>query len=129
MARLADGWLASAYNTDPAEYAVARRLLDEMTADTSRSDVRLPSALATAWMAITPSRSVARNLIEEIVAPALGRPAEQLGDRLLIGPESLIVDRLSEYAAAGLEQTFVWPVIDEVAQLERFAERIMPALA
>ena len=47
----------------------------------------------------------------------------------LIGPESLIADRLSEYAAAGLEHAFVWPVIDEVAQLDRFAERIMPRFA
>ncbi len=128
VARLADGWVASAYNTTPAEYAVARSLLDELTADAHRSDTRLPGVLATAWMAITPNRTVARDLIEGIVAPVLGRPAEQLRDQLLIGPESLIVDRLSEYAAAGLEHTFIWPVIDEVAQVDRFAERIMPRL-
>jgi hypothetical protein len=52
-----------------------------------------------------------------------------LEDRLLIGDEPLIVERLSAYAEAGLERALVWPVVDEVAQLERFAERVMPAFA
>jgi alkanesulfonate monooxygenase SsuD/methylene tetrahydromethanopterin reductase-like flavin-dependent oxidoreductase (luciferase family) len=129
VARLADGWLASAYNTTPSEYRAARSRLDELTDGIRGVGSRLPTALATGWMAITPTRAAGRALIERVMVPVVGRPAPELEDRLLIGPESLIVERLSEYAAAGLEQVFVWPVIDEVAQLERFAERIMPRLA
>lgn len=128
VARLADGWLASAYNTDPQLYARTRQRLDEFAVDLGREQ-RLPTALGSAWLAITSDRAAARQVIERRVAPVLGRSADEIAERVLIGPESQIADRLAGYAEGGLERVFVWPVEDEISQLERFAERVMPELA
>jgi alkanesulfonate monooxygenase SsuD/methylene tetrahydromethanopterin reductase-like flavin-dependent oxidoreductase (luciferase family) len=59
----------------------------------------------------------------------LNRPVEALEGLLLVGPESRIADKVAEYQAAGVEELVLWPIVDEVAQLERFAERIAPSFA
>jgi alkanesulfonate monooxygenase SsuD/methylene tetrahydromethanopterin reductase-like flavin-dependent oxidoreductase (luciferase family) len=127
VARLADGWLASAYNTTPERFSVARSRLSELRAEAGLAP--LPNALATGWLAITRDRREARAVIDRTLLGTLGRPAEELAERSFIGPEALIADRLAAYSRAGLERVFLWPVEDELAQVERFAERILPGLA
>lgn len=128
VARLADGWLASGYNATASEYADARRRLDEQAAAAGRIG-RLPSTMVTMWMAITDDSAGARRLVGEVLSPMLNRPAEALEAMLLVGPESRIADKVAEYQAAGAEELVLWPIVDEVAQLERFAERIAPAFS
>ena len=52
-ARLADGWLASAYNTTPAEFALAWAELQELLAAEGKDSGTFPNALATMWFHIT----------------------------------------------------------------------------
>src|SRR3954449_11552602 len=59
VARLADGWLASAYNTTPDQFAAARRALEDELRAHGRTEAHLPSALATMWTWITDSRTEA----------------------------------------------------------------------
>jgi len=125
VARLADGWLASGYNATPADYAGARVRLDERTRAAGRTE-RLPSTMVTMWTAITDDEASTRLLLGEVLSPMLNRPVEALEGMLLVGSESRIADRIAEYEAAGVEELVVWPIVDEVAQLERFAERIAP---
>jgi alkanesulfonate monooxygenase SsuD/methylene tetrahydromethanopterin reductase-like flavin-dependent oxidoreductase (luciferase family) len=129
VARLADGWLASAYNTTPTAFGQA--WIDVQALREARPDRPAPlrNALATAFLAIVPNRTEARRIVDLVIASGIHRSVEELEARLLIGDEPLIVERLSAYAEAGLERALVWPVVDEVAQLERFAERVMPAFA
>jgi NDP-sugar pyrophosphorylase family protein len=63
-----------------------------------------------------PSR--ARRALEE-VAPTLGRPAEELGERLLVASAEACADRLSRFAEAGVQRMFLWPVGDPIQQLTR----------
>ena len=128
VARLGDGWLASGYNATPDAYREARARLDEAAAAAGRPD-RLPSAMVTMWTAITDDEASGRRVLEEVLAPMLGRPVEALDGMLLVGTESRIADRVAAYADAGVEELVLWPVLDEVAQLERFAERIAPGFA
>jgi alkanesulfonate monooxygenase SsuD/methylene tetrahydromethanopterin reductase-like flavin-dependent oxidoreductase (luciferase family) len=125
VARLADGWLASGYNATPAQYAEARARLDEQVAAAGRS--RLPSSMVTMWTAITDDAPAGRHVLETVLAPMLGRPLEALDGMLLVGEEAAIVDRVAAYEAAGVEELVLWPVIDEIRQIERFAERIAPS--
>lgn len=127
VARLADGWLASGYNATPDDYREARARLDEQVQAAGRD--RLPSAMVTMWTAITDDDAAGRRVLEEVLAPMLNRPVEALEAMLLVGPEGRIAERVAAYAEAGVEELVLWPVIDEVAQLERFAERIAPAFA
>ena len=128
VARLGDGWLASGYNATPDAYREARARLDEAVEAAGRAE-RLPSAMVTMWTAITDDEAAGRRVLEEVLSPMLGRPVEALEGMLLVGPESRIADRVAAYAEAGVEELVLWPVVDEVAQLERFAERIAPRFA
>jgi alkanesulfonate monooxygenase SsuD/methylene tetrahydromethanopterin reductase-like flavin-dependent oxidoreductase (luciferase family) len=127
VARLADGWLASAYNDTPTDFARQLASLRAMRADRPGGESHLPNALATAFLAFVPSAAEARSVVDLVIRSGIRRPADELAARLLIGPESLVLERLAAYAEAGVERVLVWPVRDEIAVLERFAERIMPA--
>jgi alkanesulfonate monooxygenase SsuD/methylene tetrahydromethanopterin reductase-like flavin-dependent oxidoreductase (luciferase family) len=45
---------------------------------------------------------------------------------LPIGPPEVCAQRLAAFAAADVERIFVWPLGDELAQLERFSDRVVP---
>jgi hypothetical protein len=85
--------------------------------------------MATALLYISDDPEEARGVLESVAAPALNRPSEQLEERLFIGSVSQITQKLVAYRDAGLQMVYIWPVIDEIRQLERFANEIMPQLA
>jgi len=65
-------------------------------------------------------------MLGEVLAPMLGRPAEELRSApLLVGPAEVCAERLAAWAEAGARRIFVWPLRDELAQLERFRERVV----
>jgi len=70
----------------------------------------------------------ARRVLEEWVAPTLGRAPEELGDRLLVAPAHECAERLSRYAEAGVQRVFLWPVGEPIEQLRLFGERVAPLL-
>jgi hypothetical protein len=64
-------------------------------------------------------------VLTEVLAPMLNRPAEVLRSLpLLIGPAEVCAERLTALVRAGASRIFVWPLGDEVAQLELFRERV-----
>src|SRR5262249_55082838 len=124
VARLADGWLASGYNTTPDVFGAARRrLLEVLGAD------RFPNTVATMWMHVTEDPARAEAVLTGVLAPTLGRPPEELRERLLVGPAGACAEKLARYAAAGAERVLVWPVGDELRQLERFRSDVAPRVA
>jgi alkanesulfonate monooxygenase SsuD/methylene tetrahydromethanopterin reductase-like flavin-dependent oxidoreductase (luciferase family) len=127
-ARLADGWLASAYNTTPTDFGEAWvRLRDLLPAHGKDPDV-FPNALATMWFHITDSRAEADRVMQERLVPVIHRPEELLRERLPVGPAEAFAEKLSEFARAGVQRVFVWPVVDEARQLERFWEEVRLAV-
>jgi hypothetical protein len=55
----------------------------------------------------------------------LQRPAEALRSApLLIGPAEVCAERLTALVDAGARRILVWPLADEVTQLELFRERV-----
>ena len=126
VARLGDGWLASAYNTTPNRF---REGLDRLAEERRRigrpPPPAFPSAIATTWLHVTEDRGVAERVLGELLAPMLRRPAEELRSApLLIGPAEVCAERLAAFAAAGASRVFVWPLGDELRQLELFRERV-----
>ena len=125
-ARLGDGWLASAYNTTPQQFergwAKAQRVLAEL----GRDPAGFANGLATMWFHIDDRR--ADDVFAERLAPAMRRPAEELRDRLPFGPADVVVRKLEAFRDVGVQQVFVGPVADELEQLRRFGEQVIPAL-
>ena len=71
MARLGDGWLASAYNTSPEAFAEGRRRLAQERARLDRTD--LPAAVATMWTWVTDDPVGALRRGDQAVITALAR--------------------------------------------------------
>jgi alkanesulfonate monooxygenase SsuD/methylene tetrahydromethanopterin reductase-like flavin-dependent oxidoreductase (luciferase family) len=125
-ARLADGWLASAYNTTPAAFAEAWTMLRGLLADGGRDAAGFPNALATMWFHITDDAGEADRMVRERLVPAVNRPEDVLRERLPVGPAGAFADKLNAFREAGVQQVLVWPVTDEARQLELFCERVVP---
>ena len=125
VARLGDGWLASAYNTTPDRFREGLARLAEELSRAGRSPASFPSAIATTWLHVTEDRRAAERTLTEVLAPMLGRPVEALRSApLLIGPAEVCAERLAGFVAAGARRIFVWPLADETRQLELFRERV-----
>ena len=111
VARHGDGWLASAYNTDPATFAAARTALPD----------GLPAAVVTMWTWVTEDDAEAERVLAELLAPAIGRDPDQLRSRVCVGSAQRCRELVAAYAEAGCERMHFWPVSDEERQVELIA--------
>ncbi len=116
VARAADGWLASAYNTTPEQFAVARAVLED----------GFPNALATMWTWVSSDRAEGDRLLADVLAPLLRRDPDELRGQVCIGPPEHCAELLSRYAQAGCRRVYLWPLGDEQRQLELVASEVLP---
>jgi alkanesulfonate monooxygenase SsuD/methylene tetrahydromethanopterin reductase-like flavin-dependent oxidoreductase (luciferase family) len=128
VALLADGWLASAYNTTPELFAQAWSDVRGALAERGRDVARFPNGIATMWSYVTEDTARADALLADVLAPMLKRPVEQLRAVLPIGTAAECAEKLAAYARAGAQRVFLWPLADERAQLEVFSESVVPLL-
>ena len=127
-ARLADGWLASAYNTTPPAFADAWTTLQGLLAAEGRDAATFPNVLATMWFHITDDPVEADRLVRDRLVPAVHRPEAVLRERLPVGPAGAFAEKLHAFREAGVQQVLVWPIVDEARQLELFRDRVVPLL-
>ncbi len=123
VAALGDGWLASAYNTTPETFARHRTHLEDLAGRP------MPAAVATMWLHLSDDNAQREGVLHEVLSPLLRRDADELRRRVCVGSAAHAVDLLSRYAAAGSARVHVWPVMDEVAQLELLATEVLPQLS
>ena len=129
VARLGDGWLASAYNTDPAGFASATAALQVELQSQGRPADSFPHALVTMWTWITEDREEAEQIITARLAPLLGRDPAALRGRVCVGPADRCVELLSEYARAGCRRVHFWPIGDDRRQIQLLATDVLPRVA
>jgi alkanesulfonate monooxygenase SsuD/methylene tetrahydromethanopterin reductase-like flavin-dependent oxidoreductase (luciferase family) len=123
VARLGDGWLASAYNQTPETFGMALNRLTELC--DIRSRPALPHVVATMWLWITESSSDAERVLARL-AHALGRDQDELRLRVCIGSVKHCAELLSRYATVGCQRIHFWPVGDEPRQISLLADRVLP---
>ena len=75
VARLGDGWVASAYNLTPEMFAEARSRLGEELAAAGRAEPDFPHVLVTMWLWLTDDEPEARQVLDGRLGPVLGRVA------------------------------------------------------
>jgi alkanesulfonate monooxygenase SsuD/methylene tetrahydromethanopterin reductase-like flavin-dependent oxidoreductase (luciferase family) len=124
--RMGDGWLASAYNITPSEFREAWGKVQQLLDAHRRKAEDFSNGLATMWFHI--DDRAAEDVLNNRLAPAIGRPADQLRERLAFGSADSVLDKLMAFRDAGVRRLFVWPVDDEIRQLHRFSEEVLPAL-
>ncbi len=125
VARLADGWLASAYNLTPAQATTARATLGKALADQGRELDGFPCSLATMWTYVTEDDGV-RDVHLSALARMLNRPVADLAGQVLVGPAEQCAATLRAYQDAGIDNVFVWPLADAEEQLERVMRDVVP---
>jgi alkanesulfonate monooxygenase SsuD/methylene tetrahydromethanopterin reductase-like flavin-dependent oxidoreductase (luciferase family) len=128
VARLGDGWFASAYNTTPEGFQAAKESLSEELRARDRDPDRFPNALVTMWTWITTDAREADRVLREVLAPLLGRDPDALRDQLCIGPAEMCAELISRYAQAGCQRVHFWPLGDEPRQIELAARAVLPAV-
>ncbi len=128
VARLGDGWLASAYNTTPQAFATAREELGAELQARGREAQDFPNGLATMWTWVTEDRSERDRVLGNVLGPLLRRDAEELEGRLCIGPAEDCAALLSAYAQAGCKRVYLWPLGDERRQIELVARDVVPRI-
>jgi alkanesulfonate monooxygenase SsuD/methylene tetrahydromethanopterin reductase-like flavin-dependent oxidoreductase (luciferase family) len=128
VARLADGWLASAYNTTPDGFAAAKGLLETMLGERGRDPAGFPNALVTMWTWVTEDPAEADRTFDEVLAPLLRRDPDELRGQLCVGSPEHCAELLSRYARAGCEWVQLWPLGEERRQIELVAQRVIPDL-
>ena len=124
VARAGDGWLASAYNTTPEQFAAARAALEQTLRDRGRKADGLPNALATMWTWVAKDRAEGDRALTDVLAPALRRDPEELRSKVCVGPPEHCAELLSRFAEAGCQRVYVWPLGAEPRQLEMVAEAL-----
>jgi probable F420-dependent oxidoreductase len=127
VARLGDGWLASGYNTTPEAFKAAWATLRGMLEAERRDPATFSSAMATTWLYVTDDEVEARE-VNERLSQMLRRPVEEVAGRLPIGSPAACRDLLGRYQEAGVQRVLLWPVKNEVEQLERVAAEVLPQL-
>jgi alkanesulfonate monooxygenase SsuD/methylene tetrahydromethanopterin reductase-like flavin-dependent oxidoreductase (luciferase family) len=128
VARLGDGWFASAYNTTPDGFGAAREALSEELGAHGREPDGFPNALVTMWTWITPDAGEADRVLRNVLAPLLGRDPEALREQVCVGSPAHCAELLSRYAQAGCRRVHLWPLGDEPRQIELAATEVLPAV-
>lgn len=128
VARAGDGWLASAYNTTPERFAAGRTMLAAAVRDRGREAAEFPSALATMWTWVSRDRAEGDRVLADVLGPLLGRDPDELRMQLCVGPADHCAEILARYAHAGCQRVYIWPLGDEVRQLEMIAGEVAPQL-
>jgi alkanesulfonate monooxygenase SsuD/methylene tetrahydromethanopterin reductase-like flavin-dependent oxidoreductase (luciferase family) len=116
VARLADGWLASAYNTTPDGFATARTALPD----------GFPNALATMWTWVSEDQAEGDRMLAEVLGPILRRDPDDLRSQACVGTPEHCAELLSRYEEAGCGRVYLWPLGDERRQLELVANQVAP---
>ena len=128
VARLADGWLASGYNTTPELFAKAWRQLQEFLLAAGKDLISFPNAIATMWFYITDDENEAERILNEVLAPAINRPVPELRERLPIGSALACAEKLAAYQNAGVQRIYLWPLADELEQIKIFMKQVVPLI-
>jgi alkanesulfonate monooxygenase SsuD/methylene tetrahydromethanopterin reductase-like flavin-dependent oxidoreductase (luciferase family) len=126
VARLGDGWLASAYNTIPDQFRIGLDKLQSELKTVGKNPAIFPNALVTMFMYVTENKPDAERVLSETLTAFLHRPIDQIRERLLVGPPEACAEKLAAYKAAGVQRIFVWPIKDELDQLTIFQKKMVP---
>ena len=128
VARLADGWLGSGYNTTPELFAKAWGQLQKFLIAAGKDPAFFPNAIATMWFYITEDEQEAERIINEVLAPAINRPAPELSGRLPIGSASACAEKLAAYQRVGVQRVYLWPLANDLEQIKFFKSQVVPLL-
>jgi len=76
-------------------------------------------------MHLTDDKTEAQETLDSL-STMLKRDRATIADQVLVGPAEDCAAKLAEYAKAGVDTVFVWPLTDPVQQLHDFGAQVAP---
>jgi hypothetical protein len=128
VTRLADGWLASGYNTTPEDFGDALRRLHAALRAIGRDPEHVPNAVASMFLHVTEEPGTADSILTDALAPPWAAHRSSSGSECWWGRRALARNRWPANESAGAERVIVWPVGGGLRRLERFHEGVVARL-
>ena len=130
VAKYSNGWMASAYNITPAKFKEKWNFLLAYRKSLGKKEEEEPfdNSVMTMFGYIHDDKDKVREVVKEMLSPALRRPAEDLEQVLLFGSLDECLRKIRNLVDAGVKRIHFWPVLDYEDQISKFKTGISAAL-
>lgn len=128
VARLADGWVASAWHATPEEFADGLARLNDALAGQGKDPASFPNAVDTMFFYVDSDRSRAHSVGGAMVETATRQPFDANSGHYLVGDYDECAELVQRWTDAGARTVCVWPLADDVEQVRRFGEHVIARL-
>lgn len=128
VARLADGWIASAWHATPEEFADGLARLKGALADQGKDPDKFPNAVNTMFFHVDTDRARAHKTMGPMVEKVTGQPYDPKSGHYLIGDPEECRELVQRWMEAGTKTVAVWPLVDPVQQTRLFGEQVIDRL-
>jgi alkanesulfonate monooxygenase SsuD/methylene tetrahydromethanopterin reductase-like flavin-dependent oxidoreductase (luciferase family) len=126
VAKYGDGWMASAYNITPEGFSEKWKKLCRYAEELGKDPASIGNAVVTMFTYLSKNREKARQVAKSTLAPVLGRPMEELERLLPFGTPEQCIQKIRRLAEVGVRRVHIWPIQDELKQMEIFSDHVMP---
>jgi alkanesulfonate monooxygenase SsuD/methylene tetrahydromethanopterin reductase-like flavin-dependent oxidoreductase (luciferase family) len=119
VAKYSNGWMASAYNITPAKFKEKWNFLLAYRKSLGKDEEEEPfdNSVMTMFGYIHDNKDKVREVVKEILSPALRRPTEDLERMLLFGSLNECLRKIRNLVDAGVKRIHFWPVLDYEDQI------------
>jgi alkanesulfonate monooxygenase SsuD/methylene tetrahydromethanopterin reductase-like flavin-dependent oxidoreductase (luciferase family) len=128
LAKYSNGWMASAYNITPAKFKEKWNFLlayrNSLGKEEREEEEPFDNSVMSMFGYIHDNKDKVREVVKEILSPALRRPAKDLEQMLLFGSLDECLRKIRELADAGVMRIHFWPVLDYENQIRVFKNGI-----
>ena len=125
VAKYGDGWMASAYNITPAKFREKWMLLLNYRREMNRDVEQFENSLMTMFGYIDNDKEMVQSMVQKVLSPALGRPADELNNLLLFGYSDECIKKISLLYESGVRRIHFWPINNYLQQMEIFFKEIV----
>ena len=117
VAKYSNGWMASAYNTSPTKFKEKWNFLLAYRKSLGKEEELFDNSVMSMFGYIDDNKDKVREVVKEILSPALRRPAEDLEQMLLFGSLDECRRKIRNLFDAGVKRIHFWPVLDYENQI------------
>jgi alkanesulfonate monooxygenase SsuD/methylene tetrahydromethanopterin reductase-like flavin-dependent oxidoreductase (luciferase family) len=118
VAKYSNGWMASAYNITPAKFKEKWNFLLAYRKSLGKKESEpFDNSIMTMFGYIDDDKDKVREVVKDILSPALRRPAEDLEQTLLFGSLDECLRKIRNLVDAGVKRIHFWPVLDYKSQI------------
>jgi hypothetical protein len=117
--------MASAYNITPAKFREKWTLLLNYRREMNKDVEQFENSLMTMFGYIDNDKVMVQSLVQKVLSPALGRPADELNNLLLFGSSDECIKKISLLYESGVRRIHFWPINNYLQQMEIFFKEIV----